>query len=182
MSKIITCQAKCFMDKLVIELPWLSNVIDLDALKNNYPYDKANDNPWRGVRCLEVGLDNNEMKEFYEKYHENKHYAKPPTYWLTHKSEETWISPHTDQTREAVLLFPITPKTHTINFLKDVNDSDSIMHSHTYKCPSIPHAKIPHCVFDKGIERWFLQISLYIKDYTWSNLVNWVDDGEIFAK
>lgn len=158
------------MSKWVIELPWLQNIIDLEKLKENYPYDETKNDPWRGVNCYEVTYKQKEIRNFMDRFHNHKEWSKPPTYWLTHKSEGSWISPHIDKTRDAVLLFPILPKFHTIHFLKDIEDSNSIIHSHTYRCPSIPHAKIPHCVKDKNIERWFLQISLHLKEYTWEKI------------
>jgi len=168
------------MHDWVIELPWLIGSIDLHALKRNYPYDKAKNDPWRGVRCLEIEQDNPEMREFFKLYHKNEHYSKSPTYWLTHKSADTWISPHVDLTRDAVLLFPIIPETHTIKFLESSESDENVIDEWTYRCPSIPHAKIPHCVHDNGIERWFLQISLHIKNYSWEHVRELVDNGELF--
>jgi hypothetical protein len=170
------------MNKWVIELPHLENSIDLNGLMKNYPWDKGTNDPWRGVSCYEVTYEQKEICDFMNKYNDSIHFSRPPSYWLTHKAKDAWISPHTDQTREAVLLFPFIPKTHTINFLENVDDSKSVIFSHEYIYPSIPNAKIPHCVFDMGVERYFLQISLYIKDYTWDNLVEWISKGEIFAR
>jgi len=168
------------MSKWVIELPWLENTIDLKGLKENYPYDQGTNDPWRGVSCFEVTYDQKEIRDFMDQFHEHKEWSKPPTYWLTHKAADAWISPHTDQTRDAVLLFPIDPPSHTIHFLSNMENEDSILYSHTYRCPSIPHAKIPHCVKDKGIERYFLQISLHIKDYTWEKLNGLVSSSILF--
>ena len=54
----------------------------------------------------------------------------------------------------------------------DVNDENSIIHSHEYSCPGLPNSKIPHCAHDGDFERYFLQVSLYIKDYSWQETFN----------
>lgn len=167
------------IDDYIIELPWLENIINFDSLLKNYKYPEDKDDPWRGVNCYEVETTQPELKDFLQ-IANSKHFSKPPSYWLTYKSAETYISAHTDNTRDAVLLFPITPPTHRINFLSDVNDESSIIHYYDYRCPTIPNAKIPHCVFDKGIERYFLQISLHFKDYSWKNLQDWIINRELF--
>jgi hypothetical protein len=169
------------MNKWVIELPWLEEFIDLEELMKNYTWDSGNNDPWRGVSCYEITYKQKEIRRFMDMFNSNKHFSKPPTYWLTHKSAATWMSPHIDQIRDAVLIFPIEPKDHTIHFLDNLDDENSVVHSHTYRHPSIPHAKIPHCVKDLGIERYYLQISLYINEYSWNKLNDLVSSKVLFS-
>lgn len=168
------------MNEYVIELPWLSDLIDLESLKKDYPYKQDTNDPWRGISCYQVTYEQKEIQEFMDRFHDHQEWSKPPTYWLTHKSKDAWLEPHIDKTRDFVLLFPIVPKNHTIHFLKDTENEHNIIHSHTYKCPSIPHAKIPHFVKDKGIERYFLQISYHLKNYSWKKLNDLVLSSSLF--
>jgi hypothetical protein len=170
------------MDKrFIIELPHLEGIIDFNSLLKSYDWNDNKDWPWRGIRCYEVFSDQPEMQNFISKYHVNEHYSSAPRYWLSHKPIGVQLWPHTDDTRDAALIFPIIPESHTLHFLADKNNEDSIIYSHKYRCPGIPNSKIVHTAHDKDIERYYLQISLYFKDYNWNDLSLLVASGEVFA-
>lgn len=164
-----------------IGLPHLQDIIDFDSLLENYSWDPEKDWGWKGLGCFEVFTDQPEMKNFVEKYHESEHYSSPPRYWLSYSPVGVKLWPHIDETRDAALIFPISPESHTVHFLSDVNDENSIIHSHEYSCPGLPNSKIPHCAHDGDFERYFLQVSLYIKDYSWQNLSKLVYENNLFA-
>ena len=165
----------------VIELPWLEGIIDFEALKANYPYHLNDNDPWRGVQCYHVTYDQKEVRDFMDKFHDNPNWSNAPTYWLTHSLKDAWLSPHIDELRDATVIFPIEPKTHTIHFLENLDDENSIIYSHDYKSPCMPHAKLPHMVKDKEVDRWFFQISYHIKDYSWKRVNELISSKAILS-
>lgn len=153
MSLITTNQEKCF----IIELPKFKVDFDIKTINLDKP-----DDVWNGVRNYKIDLP--------ELLSIPYNYRKPPQAWLTHKLPEYYIKPHIDTDRDAVLIIPIDPMQYCIHFLSDMSDEKSIIYSHQYKCPTMPHAKIPHFVDDMNIERFFIQVSFYFKDFNWESL------------
>ena len=153
MSLITTDQEKCF----ILELPKFRVDFDIKTIDLNRP-----DDVWNGVRNYKIDLP--ELSSISYEYRE------PPQAWLTHKLPEYYIKPHIDTDRDAVLIIPIDPKHYNIHFLSDISNEESIIYTHQYRCPTMPHAKIPHFIDDMNVERFFIQVSFYFKDFNWERL------------
>lgn len=161
------------MSKFTIDLP---HFVINTAFVDTFDFSKPDD-VWRGVHNYDINqlpqlscIRNMKSNLFY----------KQPESWLTHKLPEYQIDPHIDNDRDTVIVIPLQPNSYDLIFLENLENLESEVFRHTYKCPALLNAKIPHYVNDKGIERFFIQISFYIKDYSWNKVKEWAQNEKLF--
>ena len=148
-------------EHFLIELPQLSNLYDEQKMWEEKDLYDHHVNERYGVECWQVPIPTN------IKHNLNLDImSKEPIGWLMHKFEHARLEPHIDTDRDTIIMFPHLPKKYEISYLDDL-ENQNVIFTHQYKCPTLLNSKIPHTVFDKGIDRVFFQISLFIKDYSW---------------
>lgn len=160
----------------IIELPQLENSFDDNQLWTSCQNNKHNIYEYYGVEYFEIPPTQPEVKHIFNSINSDMMYQQPMG-WYMHKFEDKWLKPHIDTDRDAIIMFPIKPKNYTITFL-DSLETQNIIYEHRYNCPTIVNSKVPHCVYDQGIDRHFFQISLFIKDFDWNKLRELVINGE----
>jgi len=164
-------------NEFIIELPQLNNAFDPDALWNGCQSNESHINESYGVKCWEVKPDQKEVAHIFSQINQDI-MEKPLIGWLMYKYQDKWLKPHIDKDRDAILMFPIEPSNYKISFLDNEQDLNTV-YEHTYQCPTIVNSNQLHCVYDHGIERKFFQISLFFKDYSWDNVINYVSNGQL---
>ena len=161
----------------IIELPKLENCFDEKRLWDNCKNNEHHIDKSYGVEYYKVTNNQPEVKHIFE-YINKEYMFKELVGWYIHKFKSEWIKPHTDIDRNAIIMFPIQPKKYKITFLDNFKD-ENILFEHEYSCPTIVNSNIPHCVYDKGIDRYFFQISLFIKNFDWNNVIKLVNNDEL---
>lgn len=181
------------MDKIVnnfiVEFPELECIINEDALISKF-IDKTknleahSDNTAftvekmkslkmtdYGVDCVRVEADEPLVAPLFERLNYDT-FCEDPFGWFIHKYNiKIQTKVHTDQKRNAVLIYPIIPKSYTIVYV-DPEDIQKEIYRHTYRCPTVINASIPHYIEDGNLEKVHFQISLFLKNIdNWENCV-----------
>lgn len=175
-------------NKFIIEFPWLEGLLDEDALIAKF-IDKTKNLDLHsddtafittkmeslkmtdyGVDCVRIEADELLVAPLFQKLNYNM-FWEDPFGWFIHKyNVEMQTKIHTDQKRNAVLVYPIIPKAYTIVYV-DPGDKQTEIYRHTYRCPTIINASIPHYIEDGNLEKIHFQISLFINGDNWNEVV-----------
>lgn len=177
------------VNKFIVECPQLSDLIDEDALiakfidKTKNLESHSDDTAFTtnkmeslkmtdyGVDCVRIEADEPLVAPLFKKLNYDM-FWEDPFGWFIHKyNVEMQTKVHTDQKRNAVLIYPIVPKAYTIVYVDPV-DKHTEIYRHTYRCPTIINASIPHYIEDGNLEKIHFQISLFVNSTDWSTVVN----------
>tara|TARA_R110000772_G_scaffold40435_3_gene94679 strand:+ start:1952 stop:2545 length:594 start_codon:yes stop_codon:yes gene_type:complete len=186
----------------VIELPQLIDIFPSKSKIEEYAlksYNSSSCSPtfetdWDGVIWYSYN-DDLRINKICDLLH-TRFLSKPPEAWICFKKTGSWVRPHIDVKRRAVLVYPINPETYTLEFtdngasthdffIKSYNDTVdynyNVIYKHNYTCPTICNTQVHHSVTDTS-SRLSLQISLYYdgnETDTWDKIVNLYKTGEI---
>ncbi len=172
---------KPIVNKYVVEVPWLEGLLDEDTLVEKYEkesfdeFDEGDKNhvlagrhSWSGSGWIRFESDEPITRVLFDKIDRSTQW-KEPFGWFIHKYDiKMQTAIHTDKDRNAVLIYPIIPKAYTIVYMNE--DKSKEVHRHTYRCPTIINATIPHYVEDANFKKIHFQISLFIKIDDWSKV------------
>ena len=138
--------------------------------------------------------DNEKCENVIGKFN-SSHLVAYPEVWLCEKVSDKWIRPHIDTERLSVLIYPIVPTSYDIQFVDKWEDdlalftrsyentvsySYNTVHTHTYTCPTLINAKVPHCL-PSTAAKTTLQISMYFGGSAsdWANIKSLYQAGNL---
>lgn len=157
-------------------------ILELPELKNYYPQAELM-NLWDNNLHIPLGdspeiqndpnycLESKIIKLDIAKKFNRAIMTKEPEIWLMHKFAEHEFLVHVDPCLG--LIIPISPQVYELQFIKP-------HYVHKYRMPAIVNGTIPHHVKDKGIERTWLLIYLFLiqqSDDPWQDVNNYYNNG-----
>lgn len=165
-------------NEYVIELPQLSELVNLDNIKN---YKSGEEKHWNNItyawKLNTSHLDNfNDIDNIF-----NHKDVIQKEYWYQIQAKYKSLIPHIDDFRSTALIFPLQENldiywfesgimSSKLDSSQDINEK--IVYKYTYRCPTIFNTGLPHGTLGKKTERHTVAISLTIKNYSWKNLTN----------
>ena len=178
----------------IIELPELINILPTKSEFLTLLEDEEKNSPmfaenWDGQSWY--NCDHTKVSNAISTFHSNvfsvvnSKRGLSTESWLCKKENGKWIPPHVEQDSLAVLIYPIDPESYDIQFTdkwadtfifteayKDTMDYEyDVIHTHTYTCPTLINAKIPHCVPNKEEKITFYMNCYFAEDFTsWNHL------------